>query len=47
MADINLYLYNPHKESASYQFSSIDTSANADAEARCGQGFTKYRNTLM
>ena len=42
MAHINLdlYLYNPHQASTSYQFSSIDTSvnANADALARWDQG---------
>ena len=39
MVHINLYLYNPHQASASYPFSSIDTSVNADVDAdRCGQG---------
>ena len=40
IAHINLYLYNPHLASASYPFSSIDASVNADADAdaRCGQG---------
>ena len=41
---IDLYLDNPHQASASYPFSSIDSSANIDAyvdtDARCGHGFT-------
>ena len=36
MADINLYLYNPHQVSASHPLLSIDASVNADADARCG-----------
>ena len=40
MAHINLYLYNPHQASASYPFSRIDISINADAnaDALCGKG---------
>ena len=33
MTHIDLHLYNPHQASESYPFSSIDASANADADA--------------
>ena len=43
MAHINLYLCNPHQASASYPFSSIDASVNADpdADAQYGQDLTE------
>ena len=44
MVHINLYVFNPHQTSASYPFSSIDASVNADTDAnadtRCGQGLS-------
>ena len=44
MAHIDLHLDNPHQASASYPFSSIDTSLNtgadADSDVQCGQGLT-------
>ena len=36
MAHINSYLHNPQQASASYPFSRIDTSVNADPDAWCG-----------
>ena len=45
VAYINLYLHNPHQASASYPFSNIDASINADADARCGQGFNLLVST--
>ena len=47
MAHIDLYLKNPHQAPASYPFSSIDASINADtdvdADARCGQGLVSKK----
>ena len=51
MATINLYLYNPHQASASYPFSIIDASFNADADigadAQCGQGLMKQMSSSL
>ena len=41
MTHINLYLYNPHQASASYPFTSIDTSSNADADAGLKEVFKR------
>ena len=46
MAHIDLYLDNPHHASSSYPFSSIDTSVNADSDARCGQGFKEKKEEM-
>ena len=51
MAHINLYLHNAYQASASYPFSNIDPSVNAeadsDADTQCGQGLNLKIDTVM